>query len=168
MQNEQEDGTLIVYSGDLTPKLKNVHLMTVKVQPIFKFDRKLTEINVNMTKKLVVHYMGENVYVRTLEGLKKIPKLPCMTTESMDEKDIEGLDDLFYMLGNLHYPTKLIYRRYSDTRPFCQWATESSFKAEEVANVGDEARMNLQLWVNEMVNEDCVDSSFNNCFPITV
>ncbi|GFS26068.1 hypothetical protein ElyMa_005201800 [Elysia marginata] len=170
LQNDQpeDDSTLIVYSADLTPTLKNVHMMTVKTQPIYKFDKKLTEIHVDISKKLVVHDMGgeERVYVRTLKGLDKIPKLPCMTTETMHEEDVNGLDDLFFMLGILHYPTKPIYRRFHMSKPFCQWAVEPSFRPGEVQNIADEAKMNLQIWVNEQINDDMVDSSFNNCFPL--
>ncbi|KAK3741488.1 hypothetical protein RRG08_067318 [Elysia crispata] len=111
-QEEDHTGTTITYTAKISGQ-DNVHLMSVRVPQIIKFDSEVTTISIDMTDELVVVIKGENFYVRTTQGMSAISRRPCMINNEFTDDDINQLKMLFFMLGNTPQPTKPVYRKYN-------------------------------------------------------
>ncbi|KAK3797056.1 hypothetical protein RRG08_067327, partial [Elysia crispata] len=102
-QEEDHTGTTITYTAKISGQ-DNVHLMSVRVPQIIKFDSEVTTIFIDMTDEVVV-IKGEKS-MRTTQGMSAISRRPCMINNEFTDDAINQLKMLFSMLGNTPQLTK--------------------------------------------------------------
>ncbi|KAK3696015.1 hypothetical protein RRG08_000800 [Elysia crispata] len=109
-------GTTLTYTATVSGQ-KDVHMLSVRVPQLFKYDLEVTSIDIDMSKYITILYIADNIYVRTDRGIDAIPMRPSMTHGIFTGSDLEQLHLLFYMLVNADHPTRpcyFEYNRYTD------------------------------------------------------
>ncbi|GFO18434.1 LOW QUALITY PROTEIN: hypothetical protein PoB_004493900 [Plakobranchus ocellatus] len=134
-------------------------MMTVKVPNITKNNQLITKLHMDITDHIkVIQHKGQT-FVRTYQGLDKIPTLPFNANKIITDEEEQDLAKIFVMLANIPQPTQPYYKLFmlNDLlRPqnMALWPVFELLESEEVNIMGQLATAKLKDWLVRHRNGD--------------
>ena len=151
---EFHHGTKIEYVGTISGQ-DDIHLMTVRVPQIYKYNEAIHTVHFDMSNYLVTIIVGDNIYVRTSSAMYALPKRPCMVNTVFTETELHDLRLLFFMLANIPKSLRPVYRRFDPvlrdrSNLFSQWPVARTIVTD--MDILDELegsnKASLQAWLD--------------------